>query len=316
MIKNNFEDYFDTMQVITHAARKNLGEDSFFCAQSEASAMVCVLDGCGGLGARKYDSFQGHTGAYIASRTVAGAVHDWYYDTTNSRWGSSEKNLDSLKQYIMMGYEVSSQYASERLRISGSMVRKFPTTLAMAYAEKAENEIIAHIVWAGDSRVYLLDSNGLSQLTMDDTEVVDALENLTADAPMMNVLSADGEFKLNYKAIRLTGPALLLAATDGCFGYIPSPMEFEGIILQELIESETPRQFHDRLSEQLADCAGDDIAMGMLSFNFGTFEQTKNILGKRFEWLNNQYLSGINDDEAESRKTVWNQYRENYERYL
>ena len=316
MMRSDFGDYIDTVQVITHAAKKDLGEDSFFCAQSEESAIVCVLDGCGGLGARRYDSFQGHTGAYIASRSVAGAVHDWYYDKLNSKWGSSEKNLDSLKEYIMKAYDVVSQYAAERLKISGSMVRKFPTTLALAYAEKPEDEIIVHIVWAGDSRVYLLDANGLSQLTKDDTEVIDALENLTSDAPMMNVLSADGEFELNYKAIRLTGPALLLAATDGCFGYIPSPMEFEGIILQELIESETPRQFHDQLCEQLVDCAGDDIAMGMLSFHFGTFEQTKNILGKRYEWLNNQYLSVINDEEAASRKIVWNQYRENYERYL
>ena len=85
MIKSNFGDYLDTVQMITHAAKKNLGEDSFFCAQSEDSAIVCVMDGCGGLGARRYDSFQGHTGAYIASRSVAGAVHDWYYDKTGSR---------------------------------------------------------------------------------------------------------------------------------------------------------------------------------------------------------------------------------------
>lgn len=316
MIKSNFGDYLDTVQMITHAAKKNLGEDSFFCAQSEDSAIVCVMDGCGGLGARRYDSFQGHTGAYIASRSVAGAVHDWYYDKTGSRWESSEKNLDSLKQYIMRAYEVASRYAADRLRISGSMVRKFPTTLAMAYAEKTENEVIVHIVWAGDSRVYLLDANGLSQLTRDDTDVEDALENLISDAPMKNVLSADGDFELNYKAIRLEEPVLLLAATDGCFGYVPSPVEFEGVILQKLIASETPRQFRDRLCEELADYAGDDIAMGILSFNFGTFEQTKKILGKRFEMLNSQYLSKISDDEAESRKTVWSQYRENYEKYL
>lgn len=316
MVKSSFGDYLDTIQVINHAARNGLGEDSFFCAQSDRSAVVCVLDGCGGLGARKYDSFQGHTGAYIASRSVAGAICDWYKDKNNFLWGNQGKNLDGLRQYIMGAYKVSSQYAIERMKISGSMVRKFPTTMALAYTEKVDDDIMVHIVWAGDSRVYLLDYNGLAQLTKDDTEVEDALDNLTSDAPMMNVLSADGEFELNYKVFRLSHPALIFAATDGCFGYIPSPMEFEGVILQNLITAEKPRQFKEQLYEFLVDCAGDDIAFGMLSFNFETFQNTKKILGERFQILNTHYLSRIDDDDSTSRKTVWNNYKENYERYL
>lgn len=317
IIKNSFRDCIDTVQMINHAAREGLGEDSFFCAQTDNSAVVCVFDGCGGLGARKYDTFQGHTGAYMASRTVAGAICDWYNDSLDIKWGQARKNLDGLKKYIMQGYEVVSQYAVERLKISGTMVRKFPTTLALAYIEKSENRIMAHIVWAGDSRVYLLDHNGLAQLTKDDTEVEDAMENLTSDAPMTNVLSADGQFHLNYKSVQLSHPAFIFAATDGCFGYIPSPMEFEGTILQEFVRSKTPRQFRNQLYEQLVDCAGDDIALGLISVNFGTFSNTQDILRERYSFLKSQYLLKLNDEENEKiRKDMWNIYKKEYERYL
>lgn len=109
----------------------------------------------------------------------------------------------------------------------GSMVRKFPTTLALAYAEKEEDAIKIHLLWAGDSRVYLLDEKGLAQLTRDDTDVEDAFENLTNDGPMNNVLSSDGNYGINYKSVLLSTPTIVFAATDGCFGYIPTPMEFE-----------------------------------------------------------------------------------------
>ena len=317
VIKNSFGDCIDMVQMLNHAAKTGLGEDSFFCAQSDDCAAVCVLDGCGGLGARKYDAFQGHTGAYMASRTVAGAVCDWYNDNRSVRWGCREKNPEGLKHYIMRGYGVVSEYAVERMKISGTMVRKFPTTIAFVYIEKAESGVEVHIVWAGDSRVYLLDQNGLAQLTKDDTEVEDAFENLTSDAPMTNVLSADGQFQLNYRCVQLSQPAFIFAATDGCFGYIPSPMEFEGIILREFARARTPRQFRNQLYEQLVDCAGDDIALGLISVNFGTFSNTQKILGERYEFLKKQYLSKLDNDENENlRKVMWDKYKEKYERYL
>ena len=162
-----------------------------------------------------------------------------------------------------------------------------------------------------------MDSDGLAQLTKDDTEVEDALDNLTSDAPMTNVLSADGQFQLNYKSVQVSQPAFIFAATDGCFGYIPSPMEFEGAILRELVRSKTPRQFRNQLYEKLVDCAGDDIALGLLSVNFGTFSSTQDILGDRYKILKERYLLKLdNDEKGNFRKDMWDKYKEKYENYL
>ena len=66
------------------------------------------------------------------------------------------------------------------------MVRPFPTTLACAYAVPDQEEILIHILWAGDSRIYLLDQDGLAQVTRDDTDIEDAF-----DFPQTMVIKTD-----------------------------------------------------------------------------------------------------------------------------
>ena len=39
------------------------GEDCFYSAQKENSAIAAVFDGCGGLGSRRYRNYGEHTGA-------------------------------------------------------------------------------------------------------------------------------------------------------------------------------------------------------------------------------------------------------------
>ncbi|MGN1165608.1 MAG: PP2C family protein-serine/threonine phosphatase [Lachnospiraceae bacterium] len=317
MQKQQFRECLDVVQVISKPARENFGEDSFYCAESNSSAIVSVFDGCGGLGARKYETFQGHTGAYIASRTVSGAIHDWYHKNYKKSWKDVQKLKSSIEEYIRKAYKVCEPYGVERLKIKGSMVRKFPTTLALAYAEYDGDGVLVHVLWAGDSRVYMLDENGLAQLTRDDTDVDDALENLMSDGAMTNVLSSDGNYRLNCKTIRLTSPALIFAATDGCFGYIPSPMEFEYVILKSLVENETPAVFKRALRTGLAQYAGDDLALGMMSFYYGDFSNTRMQFSERLNYLVKDYINPLNAERSEEcTQRLWKDYKPEYERYL
>lgn len=312
-----FEACLDTIQVISKAAKENLGEDSFYCAQGKKSAIISVFDGCGGLGARKYDTFQGHTGAYIASRIVSGAIHDWYHDNCDKRWKNKQDLLFSVNGYIQNAYKICEQYATERMKIKGSMIRKFPTTFAMAYAEYDGEFIIVHILWAGDSRIYLLDEEGLAQVSKDDTDVEDALENLMNDGAMNNVLSSDGNYVLNYKAIRLKKPGLIFAATDGCFGYVPSPMEFEYILLKSLIKNSTPENFKKSLRSTLAQYAGDDLALGMMSFFYSSYDNTRKQLADRFDFITHNYIALLNKERSDDiTQKLWKNYKIRYERYL
>ena len=317
MQKKDFLDCLDTLQVINKPARENLGEDSFYCAQNGTSAIISVYDGCGGLGARKYDSFKEHTGAYIASRMVSGAVHDWYNNNYEKVWEQSKELTSSIDTYIREAYKICEKYGVERLKIKGSMVRKFPTTLALVYAENEKKGIRIHVLWAGDSRAYILDEDGLAQITKDDTDVDDALENLINDGAMTNVLSSDGNYRINYRTLHLDKPAIVFVATDGCFGYIPSPMEFEYAIVESLVSSDTPELFEKDLLAKLSEYAGDDLAMGLMSFFYGDFFNTRKAYLNRFTYLKNEYISVLEEDQSdECVLKLWEKYKPKYERYL
>lgn len=315
--KEGFYDSLDTIQVISQASRDNFGEDNFYCAAGNTSAIVCVCDGCGGLGARKYDTFQGHTGAYMASRTVSGAVHDWYHYNQDKYFENTKQMQISLDKYIRKAYAVCESYGVEKIKIKGSMIRKFPTTIAMAYAEYTDDGILIHILWAGDSRVYLLDDKGLAQLTRDDTDVEDALDNLINDGVMTNVLSSDGKYHMNYRSIRLKKPAIIFAATDGCFGYISSPMEFEYEFLNALVHSNTPRQFQSELHRRLSEFAGDDLVLGLMSFFYGDYHNTRLFFKNRLDYLGNAFIDELSRGRNElCVQRLWKKYKPMYERYL
>lgn len=315
--KTRFFDLFDCIYAVNKPIREDKGEDSLYCANSAGSAIACVCDGCGGLGARTYNAFQGHTGAYIASRAVSGSIKNWYHKHAGQCWESAEAMAESLQRYINKGFDRCDSYLADHLRIRGSMVRKLPSTLALAYAQPDEAGIVLHIVWAGDSRVYLMDESGLAQLTLDDTEVTDAMENLTSDAPMTNVLSADKNYHLNSKTIRITRPTLVFAATDGCFGYIPSPMEFEYLVIKAIAESKSPDEMKKALYDLFAQYAGDDFSFGMMSFMMGDFRKSTEFLKPRLKELTENYMDPImaGQDKAAAQK-LWQQYKPAYERYL
>lgn len=312
-----FMDCFDTILMVSKEARENLGEDSFFCAGQNRSAIVSVYDGSGGLGAHKYDSFKGHTGAYMASRTVSCAVCDWYKDHHNKSWKNIYKMVESIDSYIRKAYKICEFYNTDKMRIKGSMVRKFPTTMALAYAENDTDGILLNVIWAGDSRVYLLDENGLAQVTKDDSDVEDALENLSNDGVMFNVLSSDGKYQLNYKTIKLIKPTIVFAATDGCFSYMHSPMEFEYVILKTLCNSKTPYLFQKELQITLSKYAGDDLTLGLMSFYYEDFKKVKISLSERLVYMKKKYIDILNREKShECLHHLWKEYKCFYERYL
>ncbi|MBR4091745.1 MAG: protein phosphatase 2C domain-containing protein [Mogibacterium sp.] len=314
---SDFRKWFDTIIQLDKPAREGLGEDSFYCVRTSRSALVSVCDGCGGLGARTYPGMSGHTGAYMASRLVSGAVRDWYHDNCKSSWTNVSQLSGSINAYISSAYAVCDPYAKENQRIRGSLMRRLPTTLALAYVESAEGKLVVNLVWAGDSRVYLLDSTGLSQLTQDDTAVKDALENLVNDSPMNNVIAADGNYRLNTASIHLQKPALIIACTDGCFSYMQSPMDFEYSLLKTLVGSETPEKFKAGLAECFDEYAGDDYAFSLMSLGFGTYNATRKAFAQRCQHMKEKYVVNESADDYHSKvRESWQEYKINYEKYL
>lgn len=314
----NFLDQLDTIFCVQQEMVENRGEDSYYCAIDKESAIISVYDGCGGLGARSYKSFKGKTGAYIAARALSGAVHDWFHKNSSNSWSSSKELLGNMNSYITKAYKVCSKYAVDKLRIRGSMVRDLPSTMAVAYTQYKDIGIVLHIIWAGDSRIYLMNEEGIAQLTIDDLDIQDAMDNLLEDAVLTNILSSDGNYKLHYKQMIIKKPTIILAATDGCFGYIPSPMEYELLILECMMRANSVQEYKKELYQKFLEWTSDDFAFGFMSILYGSYENTKECLKKRYKYLVHMRETFFeNDIRIEANvKNFWKKYKVNYERYL
>lgn len=322
--KDTFFNKFDNMLLIDLPAIEGKGEDNFYCCGPDKNldkAVMAVFDGSGGLGSRTHKEMGGYTEAYLGSRILSGAVHDWFEAYRDKPFPRDKELTDSLYAYFMSAYGVIKEHSVENTRIKGALIRSFPATATIVTAENNPEGILLQILWAGDSRIYLLDSNGLAQFSVDDVATTDALENLTGDDYMSNVMAADGEFRMNYRQKLITEPTMVLNASDGCFGYLPTPMEFEFEILDALCKAESPCQFRDQLAGLFKEVAGDDATMCITSFMFGTFKEQKKILQPRLDLVKARYIAPLDDcrnnhpdKEHEFTRRVWNEYRRNYER--
>ena len=311
----NFRDSLDTLFLISHEMIDTRGEDSFCCAHCADAAIVSVFDGCGGLGSRTYRDFGGNTGAYMASRLLSGAAHSWFRDHHDRPFADCAQLAGSMTAYFNKAYTLAASRIREESRIRGSMVRDLPTTGAIAFARQEGDAIRLYVLWAGDSRVYLLNKEGLAQLTQDDAEGGDALHALTNDAALTNLLSCDGKYTLHCRTLEVREPCAILAATDGCFGYIPTPMEFEYTLLSALRSAKNVDELRKMIREAILSVAGDDFTLGWMSFFCGTYEKLQNAFAPRLEELEKDYITPLRTGHATA-STLWGSYRRGYERYL
>ncbi len=285
------------------------GEDSFLFSFSHDSGIIGVLDGCGGSGARKYPNYQNKTGAYMASRAASGAIIDWYKE-------HQLFDISQLKEKIQYYLTMCKDYGGKTVSIKGSITKEFPTTAAVTICTPRGNDLLTTVVWAGDSRCYLLDSHGLRQLTKDDIDGLDSMDNLTADGVMTNVISISKDFELHQKTFVFSLPCILLTATDGCFGYYSTPMEFEHLLLSTLQASSNPHEWEQGIAQSLNEVSGDDYTLCGMVLGFEDFCELKKALAERFETLQHCYIDKIDNESITTKKQLWNEYKTDYLMYL
>lgn len=290
------------------------GEDSFFFEFDSDKGIVGVFDGCGGSGSRKYERFKHKTGAYMASRIVSGAVRDWFRELPD-QGNSSADDLELLKSKIKSYLKLSKEIGGGTSSIKGSLSKEFPTTASMIIVSKdALGQALC--LWAGDSRCYLLDAQGLKQLTEDDLHGLDAMENLSADGVLTNVISASKEFVLHQKMISFGQPSILFAATDGCFGYFKTPMEFEYLLLSTLKEADNVEEWEQSIFEVLRKISGDDYSLCGMSIGFGDFQRLKQALLPRCRQVYDTYIADLESRTYEEKLDLWKEYKRDYSVYL
>lgn len=317
----------DFWLTLAQEARPPHGEDSWCRCFSPAAGLLAVFDGCGGLGAQRHTGYDlrqqqascpNETEAYVASRLCAGAFYDAFRDLVATGEDLSEERFRALAAEYCTRVLTACRPGSGS-RVLGSMVKSMPTTAAAALVLSSGKETTLCPIWAGDSRVYVLTTAGLAQLTTDDATVSDPMANLYEDGILRNVLTADRPPQLNHRQVHVKPPFLVFAATDGCFGYFSTPMEFEGVLLETLCASGSVEQWERALQARIAPVAGDDFTLALAAYGFGSFPALGQTLRPRLELLRRDYLSAISALPAEdraSREALWGRYKPNYLRYM
>jgi serine/threonine protein phosphatase PrpC len=301
--------------------------------------LVGVFDGMGGAGGTVYDTPEGRrTGAYLASRLARDVVERRMLDLLEPDW---HLNGTSAARDLQRSVQQALRQRLEELKAAPSglrsrLIRALPTTMALVALQRTQpgGAVWAgHVFWAGDSRAYVFEAGGAHQLSTDDLrDPSDALTNLRRDSVVSNAMSADTEFHVNYRRVELRAPFLVVCATDGCFGYLPTPMHFEHLVLSRLVDARTTEGWSSSLQTEIAAVTGDDAAMSVLGVG-ADFKEFQKLFAPRVAELASEFVKPLDElsstvarvehelqalrsrqlDETTQR---WNRYKSSYERYL
>ena len=308
--------------VYGEAEGKGLGEDNFTRNTIDDVRYFGVFDGCGGLGARRYEAVSNHTGAWIASRIAACAVDSF---AANEKFTFEENTAELLANKISIFLKTAKEKLSNNtgIQVGGSLSKSMPTTACIAAVkvnttENGTEKLRCDFFWAGDSRAYILDQNGLCQITKDDIDsnADDAFENLREDGRLTNVANADDKFNLHSISANLKMPKIIICSTDGGFGYLDSPMEFEYLLLNTMQESNTPDEWNKILNDVLHEIAGDDYTLIIETFGFKDFITMKNYFYNRICQLKSEYLPSSDEPSEDELKALWQKYKIEYNKYI
>lgn len=204
------------------------------------------------------------------------------------------------------------------------MRRQLPTTLAaIEFSLPPEGQLEGLALWAGDSRAYLLDPEaGLQVLTRDHTEVSDALELLRSDPPMTNTVCADRDFFVQEHSFKFPLPCVLLTATDGFFGYVHTPADFENALLSTLRHANSETEWAELIRRSVQGYTADDASLGLIALGYKDFAGLRDAFAARQEFIAGFCRKNrpTHTDPASAVRAwqddTWHGYRTGYEAYL
>ena len=289
----------------------------------DGTAVVGVFDGLGGSGSLRFDGVDGlKSSAYYGSRVTRGAADELLRLIAIFRDPTPDAVAAVLGEHIDAAlhdyHETWKSTGASALR--SSLFRRLPTTAAIAIARSNGMTARVTVLWAGDSRCYVLTPTaGLQQLTTDHLRTPqDALTNLTSDAPIANCISADAPAKIDADELSVSTPAVFLAASDGCFGYLDSPMHFEELLLDTMLAATTAQGWSTALQERIAAVAGDDASLAVAALGWRTHRSMRRDFRNRLAQLRTRYLAPLAaaDDRNAARAECWTAYASQYEAHL
>jgi serine/threonine protein phosphatase PrpC len=300
-------------------------------SESQKSVYLSVMDGMGGAGAGQVhvglpSAKFSTTEALIASRSVRDTVLKQVVDKQLFSPDRPVKTIaKELKKCITDDLELidTACKISSSSKIRGTMTKRLPTTLLVTKVELNEDDPRLKKIklwWAGDSRAFLIQPNaGLAALTRDHVLPTDALEQLRSDPPIQNTISRSVPFSIQHDAFGVPGPYLLLLASDGVFGYLPTPGMLELGILEALVQP--AKDFALNLMNFCGMYAADDVSAAIMTYNIFDNDEVLAGFSKRLEILRERYklireLDTSSEQYSAEVERLWSLERPQYERLI
>ena len=301
--------------------------------------LLAVFDGMGGAGGTVYETDDGpRSGAYLASRVARDVVEQRMLQLLVPDWNlKGAAAAEDLRRSVEEALQDRlAELKAPKSALRSRLLRALPTTMAVIALQRTRrsgSRWLAHVFWAGDSRAYVFQPDGARQLTTDDLrEPSDAMDNLRRDSVVSNAMSADTAFHVSYRRVELEGPFLLLCATDGCFGYLPTPMHFEHLVLRPLTTSRSVDAWSDAVQRDISAVTGDDAAMAVMAVG-ADLGELKELYAPRVAALEEQFtgpidamseavrraeqeLQVLRQRQLDDTQQLWARYKPAYERYL
>jgi hypothetical protein len=291
--------------------------------KSHRSAFFSIMDGMGGAGAGQVNvnlptAKFSTTEALIASRSVRDTVLKQVVDKRMLSSDTLDKSIKDDLEKIDNACKISSSS-----KIRGTLTKRLPTTLLVTKVEPCKKDPRLKkikIWWAGDSRAFLIQPNaGLAALTRDHVLPTDALEQLRSDPPIQNTISSSVPFSIQHDAFGVPGPYLLLLASDGVFGYLPTPGMLELGILEALVQP--AKDFALNLMNFCGMYAADDVSAAIMTYNIFDNDEVLAGFSKRLEILRERYepireLDTSSEQYSAEVERLWSLERPQYERLI
>jgi serine/threonine protein phosphatase PrpC len=280
------------------------GEDAEPLCLSDGpdAGLVAVFDGLGGAGGETYTTPDGPRSGAAIGAGLAREVLERAWVGAGGATGAAFAETYRAELRDAMA-EAAAGLRPARRRLRSSLLKTLPTTVAAAGFrwDPGRGSGRCDVWWAGDSRVYVLDPRrGLRQVSRDDLRSGgDALANLVQDSPLSNFACAEGGFTIRHATVRLTGPHLVIVATDGCFGYVALPSAFEDLLLQALMASRTPEEWGRRLELAVRRVTGDDASMAVVALGSTDLGELKRSLRSRAELVGARFVAPLAARDAE-----------------
>ena len=193
-------------------------------------------------------------------------------------------DAETLRNFVYDGFKrvIEELHLDESLKTDAALLAT--TLVAIALQEENEKELKVDVYWAGDSRAYYLNKDGVQKLVIDDEEEGGGLVNLFAVKKNIDPV-------LNKREYVLAKPCALFTCSDGLFDSVAGPIEVENVLLHFMINYGTSMDtFAEGMKEYYDHVKNDDTTIALRSFGYSDYNEFKEAHRDRLAYVEHLYI--------------------------